>query len=24
LRQDMYSGVEEDRTRVDLRVLMEL
>ena len=24
LRQDMYSGVEEDRARVDLRVLMEL
>jgi flagellum-specific ATP synthase len=24
LRQDMYAGVEESRTRVDLRVLMEL
>jgi flagellum-specific ATP synthase len=24
LRQDMYSGVEEERTRVDIRVLMEL
>ena len=24
LRQDMYAGVEENRTRVDLRVLMEL
>jgi flagellum-specific ATP synthase len=24
LRQDMYLGVEEERTRVDIRVLMEL